>query len=192
LQVIWNLLSNAVKFTPQGGEVEVRLTHQDAQVKIEVQDTGQGINPEFVPYVFDRFRQADSTSTRMFGGLGLGLAIVRNLVELHGGTVCAESVGAGQGAIFTILLPPERQAADVVKEKSDLALDHETLAASPQSNALEGLQILVVDDELETLDLLTSILSQHGARVTAVASTSAALKSLEHWRPDLLVSDIGM
>jgi PAS domain S-box-containing protein len=191
LQVVWNLLSNAVKFTPAGGSVEVSLERQPDQVEIVVHDTGQGIDPEFLPYVFERFSQADSTSTRRYGGLGIGLALVRYLAELHGGAVKAESLGLGQGATFTITLPTERKTASVVQGTTALPRLQQTTAALP-TNALAGLQVLVVDDERDTLDLLTAILSQQGAEVTTADSASAALHLLEQRRPDVLVSDIGM
>ena len=192
LQVIWNLLSNAIKFTPNGGAVEIQVERENAQAKILVKDTGQGISPEFLPYVFDRFRQADSTSTRTFSGVGIGLAIVRHLVELHGGIVRAESPGIGQGATLTILLPVEQQKTNAVKETGPTLLPEKAAAATASYETLDGVQVLVVDDETDTLDLLNTILSQHGAAVTAVDSAAAALESLEQRKPDVLVSDIGM
>ncbi|MDB5033968.1 MAG: domain S-box [Chlorobi bacterium] len=185
-QVIWNLLSNAIKFTPAGGEVEVRLERDGGRALIVVSDTGQGISPEFMPYVFDRFRQADGTITRKHGGLGLGLAIVRHLLDLHGGTVRAESAGPGEGSTFTVALPivrlPER--ADPAGAAPDIHL--------AEASTLHGVRIVVVDDEPDTLEMLSTTLRQSGATVSAVSSAARALMAIEHSMPDLLVSDIGM
>jgi PAS domain S-box-containing protein len=195
-QVVWNLLSNAVKFTPSGGRVEVRVERGDAHARIIVVDTGQGITQDFLPYVFDRFRQADQSTTRAFGGLGLGLAIVRHLVELHGGTVRVESAGEGAGAVFTVELPtPPASHADVSAFISETA---RTLPRPPDRQAsdspppLVGVRVLVVDDEPDTLDLVATILGQSGATVAAVSSAHAALASLAETNPDVIVSDIGM
>lgn len=190
-QVIWNLLSNAIKFTPAGGKVEVRCLHTGTHAEIRVIDTGIGISPDFLPYVFDRFRQADGTTTRSHGGLGLGLAIVRHLVKLHGGTVEVYSDGEGQGAMFSVKL----LFADSYQKTSDF--QHQQ---SPEGNgvaiankpSLAGLQVLVVDDDPDTRDFLTTVLEQQGAKVTAVTSASEALESLQKLIPDILVSDIGM
>jgi len=184
-QVVWNLLSNAVKFTPPQGRVEVRLGSVDGYARIQVQDTGKGISAEFLPHVFDRFRQADSTTTRAEGGLGLGLAIVRNLVELHGGTVWAESAGAGQGTTFTVelaLLPQGSQPSNAPFTPS--------LTNRPDS--LAGLRVLVVDDESDTREFLATALHQYGATVMTAASTAEALSLLRRQPPDVLLSDIGM
>lgn len=181
-QVIWNLLSNAVKFTPSGGRVEVRLERIGTDAQIQVRDTGKGINSEFLPYVFDHFRQADSTTTRIFGGLGLGLAIVRHLVEMHGGTVFAESLGEGLGATFTVKLP-------LVTAGHATSEDYVPLDDSPN---LQGLRVLVVDDEVDTCELLQFILEQYGASVRAVASAKEALDAIAQELPDILLSDIGM
>jgi PAS domain S-box-containing protein len=181
-QIVWNLLSNAVKFTPEGGRVIVRLTQVDRHAQIQVQDTGRGISPDFLPHVFEYFRQADSTTTRKFGGLGLGLAIVRHFTELHGGTVQAESLGEGLGATFTVRLPmladlnPIRSIRPLPEHQVDLA----------------GLTVLVVDDDDDIRELLTVMLQQHGAQVHSSASAAEALLALEHHHPDLLISDIGM
>jgi PAS domain S-box-containing protein len=188
-QVIWNLLSNAVKFTPSGGRVEVRLESNNRHAAIRVSDTGKGINPDFLPHVFDYFRQESSTTTRAFGGLGLGLAIVRYLTELHGGTVCAESAGAGRGATFTVMLPLlEREQLTVEREQPD-SLDSALFA--PQF-PLAGVRVLLVDDEEDARELFVFMLEQYGARVRAVSSALEALGAIAQWQPDILLSDIGM
>ncbi|MCU0517814.1 MAG: response regulator [Oscillatoria sp. Prado101] len=183
-QIVWNLLSNAIKFTPKGGRVAVRLRGADSSAEIEVTDTGAGISPDFLPCVFERFRQADSTSTRSYGGVGLGLALVRHLVELHGGTVCADSAGAGQGATFTVRLP---LAESGVGEKQ-LAPPEMPVPPSP----LAGLRVLLVEDDADTSELIATVLEGHDAKVTAVASVREALAEIERCKPDVLVSDIGM
>ncbi|HEY9658968.1 MAG TPA: ATP-binding protein, partial [Allocoleopsis sp.] len=181
-QVLWNLLSNAVKFTQAGDRVEVRLEQRGAYVQVQVSDTGQGISPEFLPHVFEYFRQADSSTTRQFGGLGLGLAIVHHLVELHGGTVEAESAGHGMGATFTVQLPLMGAA---------LMPDAETWL-TPASKNLHGVDILVVDDEADMRNLLRFILEEQGATVRLAASAVEALQQVSEAVPDLLISDIGM
>ncbi|NEQ23726.1 MAG: response regulator, partial [Microcoleus sp. SIO2G3] len=184
-QVVWNLLSNAVKFTPQGGQVRVTLEQTAAQAQIQVSDTGNGIAPEFLPYVFDRFRQADSKTTRKFGGLGLGLAIVRQLVELHGGTAHVDSAGEGQGTTFTVRLP-----LTAGETKSIIGENLHAPASIPQP--LQGVRVLVVDDETDARELLGFVLQQAGAIVTLVSSAIEALHTLERTAFDLLISDIGM
>jgi len=186
-QIIWNLLSNAVKFTPEGGRVEVRLERIGSQAQISVSDTGKGISPDFLPYVFDYFRQADGATTRKFGGLGLGLAIVRHLTELHGGIVTAESLGEGQGATFIVRLPLLKEAAGLDNQPSSNCSTDE-LAASP----LVGLSILVVDDDADTREYLSFVLEQAGATVICAASADEALQVLVQSTPDILLSDIGM
>ncbi|MBN3891488.1 MAG: response regulator [Nostoc sp. JL31] len=186
-QVIWNLLSNAVKFTPEGGKIDIQLECVDAQAEITVSDTGKGISPEFLPYVFEYFRQADGTTTRKFGGLGLGLAIVRHLIELHGGTIQAESLGEGQGAIFRVRLPLIKKD---LTPKQDINIA--ALNPSPPTEILAGIQILVVDDDDDTRDFHTFVLEQAGAMVTAVTSAKEALQVLAESEPDMLLSDIGM
>ncbi len=181
-QVIWNLLSNAVKFTPEEGQVSIKLERLDKYAQITVSDTGQGIASDFLPYVFDYFRQADGTTTRKFGGLGLGLAIVRHLVELHGGTVAVESPGKGQGATFIVQMPLMGMVSP--------ADQGETSPYAPVG--LNGIKILVVDDETDTRELVTFILEQQGAKVTAAASAQEALVALTESKPDVLLSDIGM
>jgi signal transduction histidine kinase/ActR/RegA family two-component response regulator len=195
-QIVWNLLSNAIKFTPEGGKVEIRLECSNSHTQIRVSDTGKGISADFLPYVFERFRQADSTSTRSHGGLGLGLAIVRHLAELHGGTVHVDSPGEGLGAIFTVQLP----LIITTRENGLLAPGHEVETepeAPPTYDAmisavLDGLQVLVVDDEPDSRDFLTIALEQYGARVRAVASATEAFEALQQLKPNVLVSDIGM
>ena len=181
-QVIWNLLSNAVKFTQVGGRVDIRLARVGSQAQITVSDTGKGIPPAFLPHVFDYFRQADATITRTFGGLGLGLAIVRQLVELHGGTVQADSPGVDRGAIFTVKLPlmPTQPKTDQDREPSEQSLD------------LNGVKVLVVDDDESTREFVAFLLEMHGASVTSVASAGEALVALTQSKPDVLLSDIGM
>ncbi|MEH1886237.1 AAA family ATPase [Nostoc sp.] len=186
-QVIWNILSNAIKFTPIGGQVKIKLEQVGSQVQIRVTDTGKGIAPEFLPYVFDYFRQADGATTRKFGGLGLGLAIVRHLVELHGGTVQADSLGEGQGATFTVKLPCLQDESQEIKD----AKNNSSLLAD-QSSPLSGLEILVVDDDADMREFLPFMLEQYGATVTVVASAVAALTALSQSQPNLIVSDIGM
>lgn len=181
-QIVWNLLSNAVKFTPTGGRVEIRLERQGLQANLQISDTGKGIALEFLPFVFETFRQADSTTTRTFGGLGLGLAIVRHLVELHGGTVTADSAGEAQGATFTVQLP----IAPVRPQISPTRLSLE-----PQVD-LAGIQILIVDDDDDTREFTAFLLEQSGAIVTTAASARAAIAAFAQAAPDLLLSDIGM
>lgn len=192
-QIVWNLLSNAIKFTPKHGRVQVYLQQINSHVEIVVADTGQGISAEFLPYVFERFRQGDSSITRSFGGLGLGLAIVRQLVELHGGTVHAESPGEGKGATFTVKLPLMAVEARAIEpERAHLAgRDGDTFESSPR---LDGLRILVVDDDADTRDLLTHTLEAFGAKVMAATSADEAISALtESSIPmDILISDIGM
>jgi PAS domain S-box-containing protein len=190
-QVMWNLLSNAIKFTPSGGRIGVRLGGDDSHVEIGVSDTGVGIKPDFLPFVFDRFRQADSSSTRAYGGLGIGLSIVRQLVELHGGTVEAESPGGGQGATFTVRLP-RTAVREAPPGEGRLPLPTQACAPPGPDPPLDGLRVFVIDDEADTLEMLTSILGQSGAEVRAATSTEEALRMLAQWRPDVLVSDIGM
>jgi CheY-like chemotaxis protein/two-component sensor histidine kinase len=182
-QVVWNLLSNAVKFTPSRGRVEVRLEQVGTYAQIQVKDTGIGISPEFLPYVFEYFRQEDGTTTRKFGGLGLGLAIVRHFTELHGGTVEADSPGQNLGATFTVRLP-----LNVVEQK--LSSSNDTQKESVTD--LTGIQILVVDDDADMRELAAFILTQSGAQVTTAASAAQALALLNQSVPDLLLCDIGM
>jgi PAS domain S-box-containing protein len=191
-QVVWNLLANAIKFTPRGGRVQVRLERVNSHVEIAVSDTGQGIEPGFLPHVFDRFRQADGTTTRHHGGLGLGLAIVRHLVELHGGTVKAESPGESQGTTFTVLLPVAPVYASDSSELRVHPAARDTLPAFGSPDRLDGLRVLVVDDEPDTREMLKAGLGQCGAEVTAAGSAAEALTEIRQSPPDVLISDIGM
>jgi PAS domain S-box-containing protein len=181
-QVIWNLLSNAVKFTPKGGQVAVQLEHVDSQAQITISDTGKGILPDFVPYVFDYFRQEDGATTRKFGGLGLGLAIVRHLVELHGGTVQVASPGEGLGATFTVKLP-------LMPVQSDVALNS---SFSEPSCDLNGIQVLVIDDETDSREFVAFVLEQSGASVTTATTASEGFALLTRSQPHVLLSDVGM
>ena len=193
-QILWNLLSNAIKFTPNHGRVEVRLEYVNSEVEIQVSDTGRGINPNFLPYVFDRFRQADGTTTRTHTGLGLGLAIVRHLVELHGGTVYATSLGEGLGATFTVKLPlANNLLVEGVASKNDLEVIT-TTENSTVKNALmlQDVQILLIDDQLDSLDFLAAGLEEYGAVMTTATSADEALKALKNSQLDVLISDIGM
>jgi signal transduction histidine kinase/ActR/RegA family two-component response regulator len=193
-QVVWNLLANAIKFTPPGGRVEVRVERADAALRVCVSDTGQGISAEFLPFIFDRFRQADSTSTRAHGGLGLGLAIVRHLVELHGGSVQAESAGLGKGALFTIRLPLalDNKPAKNRKERPENSWSPENTERIAEPHALEDVRVILVDDDEDDLQLLAIILSGQRAKVQTASSVAEALQVLEWYKPDVLVSDLAM
>jgi CheY-like chemotaxis protein len=181
-QIVWNLLSNAIKFTPKGGRVEIQLKRVDDQAQIIVSDTGIGINPEFIPYIFESFRQEDVSITRKYGGLGLGLAIVRQLVEAHGGAIAADSPGEGLGATFTVQLPLLNIEPEI-KQTDDL---------SQQALELTGIRVLTVDDDADARELLTVLLTEYGATVLTVSSAAEVLANLESFKPDVLVSDIGM
>jgi len=190
-QVFWNLLSNAVKFTPAGGHVQIVLKSVNSQAQVTVSDTGIGITPDLLPFVFDRFRQGDATSTRQAGGLGLGLAITRHLIELHGGTVLAESEGLGRGAAFTVRLPL------VVADRSGAREERAVAAASGPISlqgvpSLSGLRILVVDDDSDSRDIIAIILGQANAEVRSAGDALQALKLMDEWEPDVLLSDIAM
>jgi PAS domain S-box-containing protein len=185
-QILWNLLSNAAKFTPKGGTVGVRLERIESSAQITVTDSGQGIEPEFLPFVFDRFRQADGTTTRKHSGLGLGLSIVRYLVEMHGGSVRAESEGAGKGAVFILRFPIASVKKNANEENAAPDAD------GKDGNLLKGLRILVVDDEKDSLALLKAITENAGALVKAVSSSAEAVEAAADFKPDVLISDIGM
>lgn len=185
-QIIWNLLSNAVKFTPHGGKICVRVEQMGSNARVTVKDTGQGIEPEFLPRVFDRFRQADSSTTRSFGGLGLGLAIVRHLVELHGGTVSAQSEGVGNGATFSATFPLLADRTEPV------TVAHASEASSTDTHSLDGLRVLLVDDEPEARQIISTVITRTGAEVKTCESAHEALAELSEWKPDVILSDIAM
>jgi len=194
-QVVWNLVANAIKFTPSGGKVEVRVERADAALQVCVSDTGQGISAEFLPFIFDRFRQADSTSTRAHGGLGLGLSIVRHLIELHGGSVHADSAGLGKGAMFTIRLPlaVDKKPAKTRKERPENAWSPENAQRLVEPlNSLEDVRVLVVDDDQDSLQILATMLSAERAKVQTAATAAEALQVLEWYKPDVIVSDLAL
>jgi len=185
-QIIWNLLSNAVKFTPHGGKISIRVERDGPDARISVKDTGQGIDPEFLPRVFDRFRQADSSTTRSFGGLGLGLAIVRHLVELHGGTVSAQSDGLNHGATFFATFP-------LIAERAEPVTVSQAGEITPtDSQSLGGLRVLLVDDEAEAREIISTVIMRTGGEVKTCKSASEGLSKLAEWKPDVILSDIAM
>jgi CheY-like chemotaxis protein len=179
---VWNLLANAIKFTPRGGRVEVRLAYVGEHARLVVSDNGSGIEAGMLPRLFERFWQADSSTTRAHGGLGLGLAVARHLAELHGGTVRAESEGEGRGATFTVTLP--------LLPLRSLPADEDTAARRPAT--FHGLKVMVVDDDADTCEIVGVVLEQAGAEVRTCLSAGEALTAMDSWVPDLLVSDIGM
>jgi CheY-like chemotaxis protein len=187
-QVVWNLVSNAIKFTPRGGLVQVTLKKVDGYVHVQVGDSGQGIAPDVLPQIFQRFRQGDSSSTRRHGGLGLGLAIVRNLVEMHGGSVEASSEGEDLGSLFTVRLPLAVAGVTVERPAAPVDMPPHVLA-----HLLEDLQVLVLDDEEDARDVVQRLLEDAGARVESAATAAEAMALIEHrFQPDIIVSDIGM
>lgn len=190
-QIFWNLFSNAIKFTPADGQVSVAVKRAGLRVQVSVNDSGIGITPEFLPYIFDRFRQADGSTTRVHGGLGLGLSIVKHLVQLHDGAVEVASEGKNQGATFTVSLPLASDASAKTTETAAAAEQGNGLPAA-FSKLLEGLRILVVDDEADSRDLVTAILTRCGGEVRCCETAAEALETFRAWKPDLLVSDIGM
>jgi PAS domain S-box-containing protein len=195
-QVVWNLLSNAIKFTPDHGQIKLELESGESSTKIVVSDTGKGISPEFLPHVFERFRQADGSSTRTHGGLGLGLAIVRHIVELHGGTVEVQSEGEGKGTIFTVRLPLLEKAVNLSKENngndSKAQMQNINEQLSNFQSKIKNMRVLLLDDEADTLELLSAVLAQSGAEVKTEKTVREALQTLEKWRPDVIISDIAM
>ena len=194
-QVAWNLLSNAIKFTPKGGRVEIRLERINSHVEIIVSDTGKGIRADFLPYVFELFRQADSTISREHTGLGLGLAITRRIVEMHGGTIRADSPGDNQGAIITVMIPLRGIRSLEASTGAGAERVHPSALYDMQFEnlfSLDGLRILAVDDQPDTLEMVKAVLIGCGAEVQTATSAGEALEVLQAWRPDLLVSDIGM
>ncbi len=199
-QVVWNLVSNAIKFTPKGGRVDIRLTREASSFQIQVRDTGQGVSPDLLPHVFDRFRQADSSMRRRFAGLGLGLSIVKYIVEAHGGTVEASSPGEGKGATFTVRLPVRavRMQEENEAEATDGRLDDDDTADSVYVAdrrppvRLDGVHILVVDDDADARRVLMILLERAGAVVVTVSSARAAVEALGKARAHVLISDLGM
>jgi CheY-like chemotaxis protein/nitrogen-specific signal transduction histidine kinase len=203
-QVVWNLLSNAIKFTPRDGLVTIELGYHDGQVAITIRDTGSGIAPEFITHVFERFRQGDASMTRSHGGLGLGLSIVKHLIEQHGGTVRAESAGLGQGASFTIELPAALSSMPRASRQADLGagalpeMASATLPAAPEAapepmvRDMRGMSVLVVDDDRDARELIARILSDCHANVRLAGSAQDAMAQLRASPPDLLISDLGM
>jgi CheY-like chemotaxis protein len=192
-QVVWNLLSNGIKFTPRDGRVQIRLERINSHLEVTVSDTGQGISPEFLPYVFDRFRQAEGGTTRQYGGLGLGLAIVRQIVELHGGKVTADSPGEDKGSTFVVRLPlmvvharqhAEERVHPTARTKAILALEN------PPN--LEGAMVLLIDDDPDTRKVLRKILEQCSAEVRDASSAEEGLSEAKRCKPSIVVSDIGM
>jgi signal transduction histidine kinase/ActR/RegA family two-component response regulator len=190
-QISWNLLSNAVKFTGKGGVVDVKVEGRESQLVLTVADTGSGIDPEFLPHLFERFRQADSSTTRRHGGLGLGLAIVRHLAELHGGTVTARSPGPERGATFTVAFPV-RAVAEAAPVQAGIGREDEQGAPPTPTPALQRIKVLVVDDEGDARELVQAVLAQYGAEVRAASSAQEGFQELRDWQPDVLVADIGM
>jgi PAS domain S-box-containing protein len=190
-QIVWNLLSNAIKFTPKGGHVQVQLERVNSHVELSVSDTGQGITEDFLPRVFERFEQEDASSKRKHRGLGIGLAIVRQLVELHGGQVSAESAGEGKGATFRVVLPIMLARRKSLQVDARLAAPVNVRAQSEQ-HALKGLRVLAVDDEADARELLAELLTANGVEVRVASSGVEALATLDDWHPDILISDIGM
>lgn len=194
-QIVWNLLTNAIKFTPKGGRVQVRLERINSHIEITVSDTGEGISPEFLPFVFDRFRQADNSNTRRHGGLGLGLSIVRQLVEMHGGTVHVSSGGLEQGTTFTVKLPrmiihdPHLLKEDATRRRPIASHEAVEFSCPPE---LTGLRVLAIDDEMDARELLAVVLKSCGSEVTTVATAGEAIAAVKRLRPDILISDIEM
>jgi CheY-like chemotaxis protein len=188
-QVFWNLLTNAVKFTLPGGDIDVSLTRTDSNLEISVADSGIGIEPEFLPHVFERFRQADSSTTRRYGGLGLGLALVKHLVELHGGTVTALSAGEDRGSTFKVVLP---LAADLDSPPADRLPPGSFAPPNLELPGLNGVTALLVDDDPDALVMVSKLIERQGGRAIAAANAGEALKALETQAVDILVSDIGM
>lgn len=191
-QVVWNLLTNAVKFTPKGGRIQVKVQRIESHVEVVVTDSGVGISKEFLPFVFDRFRQADASTTRIHGGLGLGLSIVHQLVDLHGGSVSVASEGEGKGATFTITLPFVSVVTNPNEPEPVHPTNSDEITTLDGLPSLEGLTVLVVDDEADTRELIREVLRECGSEVITSRSVAEALVALEQHRPDILVSDLGM
>lgn len=191
-QVVWNLLTNAVKFTPKGGRIQVKVQRVDSHVEIVVTDSGVGVSKEFLPYVFDRFRQADASTARTQGGLGLGLSIVHQLVDLHGGSVSVQSEGEGKGATFTISLPFVGVVSGEKETESAIATQNDEFISLDGLPSLRGLKVLVVDDEADTRELIREVLKECGSEVILSRSAAEALEAIEQHKPDILISDLGM
>jgi PAS domain S-box-containing protein len=191
-QLVWNLLTNAVKFTPKGGRVQVLLERVNSHVELSVSDSGIGIKPEFLPHVFERFRQEDPSTTRRHGGLGLGLAIVKQLTELHGGSVWAKSPGEGQGSTFVVSLPITIVHDDTSLPKQVVPREHEESEFDYSATPLTGIKLLIVDDEPDARQLIRRVLTECGAVVALAGSADEALNVIESFRPDILISDVGM
>jgi CheY-like chemotaxis protein len=189
-QVVWNLLSNATKFTEARGTITISIEREGSKLVLAVRDTGCGVEPEFLPFMFDRFKQADATTTWRVGGLGLGLAIVRHIVELHGGNVRASSAGLGRGTTFHVTLPVRAVARTA--PGADAGAQRRALTPPPVARSLSGLRVMVVDDEPDARDLLETLLTEAGAEVACAASAGEALELLPRFRPNVLISDIGM
>ena len=194
-QVLWNVLTNAVKFTPKGGRVQILMRRSNSSVEISVSDTGEGITPEFLPFVFGRFQQSDKTRARRHGGLGLGMAITRHIIELHGGTIRADSAGEGKGATFTVHLPvmiAQRKNSSEPNRNGESPLPGTGEFPATDSRRLDGFQILIVDDEADARELISFILTQHGASVIAASNVPEALEKFRLYEPDLIISDLEM
>jgi CheY-like chemotaxis protein len=191
-QVIWNLLSNAIKFNQRGGNVQINLDCVDGLVRLKVSDTGEGISSDFLPYVFDRFRQAEGSISRRQGGLGLGLAVVRHLVELHGGNVSAESSGLGTGSIFKVDLPMAEERRDPARAEERRREVERRKSALGEKVRLDGVHVLLVEDDDDSRKLLGTMLKQHGAEISSAASAKDAFTLFSEKVPDVVVSDIGM
>ena len=190
-QVIWNLLSNAVKFTPAGGRVQIQMEPSESHVEVTISDNGIGVDPEFLPRIFERFSQEDSSNTRSYGGLGMGLSIVKYITELHGGTAKAFSEGTAKGTTFTVALPLAQERASVSQSQpSGTGTQRESLPSAPVE--LVGLRILVVDDEIDTCEMIQAAFEQCGSSVKTATSAAGALAHMDEWRPDMLISDINM
>jgi signal transduction histidine kinase/CheY-like chemotaxis protein len=193
-QVFWNLLTNAIKFTPKGGRVSIQLTSAGSLLTVDVADDGEGMDPAFLPHVFDRFRQADASSTRRHGGLGLGLSIVKQLVELHGGSICAASAGPALGSTFRVTLPVMTAVDDALEatQRMRVVAADESAGSDAPLASLEGIRVLVVDDEIDARELVERLLRDCGAQVHVAGSVAEAMQIVERGRPDVVVSDIGM
>jgi CheY-like chemotaxis protein len=189
--VIWNLLSNAIKFTQRGGSVSIDLNCIETTARLRVSDTGDGISPDFLPYVFDRFRQAEGSISRKQGGLGLGLAVARHLVELHGGTITAESEGLGKGSVFSVDLPLAQERRDPERAE-ERRREVERRRSRSGVVRLDGIHVLLVEDDDDSRKLLGTMLKRYGAKVTSAKSAAEALDVFENEVPDVIISDIGM